>query len=263
MENAMRLPVLILMTIILSLSSGLAPAFAQGPSAEELARANNPLANIRAFNLQNYYVPSLYGLDGETANTFWARFAIPTGRVLWRASMPLRTVPRATTPLSGMGDVDLFGAYLIKQDPEFAFGVGPQVVFPTAQQDALGSGKWNAGLAAVAFAVPSPQLQYGTLLTWQTSVAGDDDREDVNILAAQVFGMWQLGGGNYLRSAPLWVFDLDTGDYSVPFGFGIGRVTKVGNTVYNIFIEPQFTILHDGVGQPAFQLFTALNLQFN
>jgi hypothetical protein len=259
----MRRSILMLSMFALLLPGGAISAMAQGPSAEELARANNPLANIRAFNLQNYYVPSLYGLDGETANTFWARFAMPTGRVLWRASMPLRTVPRPTTPLSGLGDIDLFGAYLIKQDPELTFGVGPQLVFPTAQQDALGGGKWNAGLAAVAFAVPSPQLQYGTLLTWQTSVAGDDDREDVSILAAQVFGMWQLGGGNYLRSAPLWVFDLETGDYNVPFGFGIGRVTKVGSVVYNIFIEPQFTILHDGVGQPAFQLFTAMNLQFN
>ncbi len=36
----------------------------------------------------------------------------------------------------------------------------------------------------------------------------------------------------------------------------------VGRTVFNIFIEPQFTILHEGVGQPAFQLYTALNMQF-
>jgi hypothetical protein len=238
-------------------------ALAQGPSAEELAKANNPLADIRAFNLQNYYVPSLYGVEGEKANTFWARFAMPTGPVLWRLSMPVRTVPRATTPLSGIGDIDLFGAWLLKQDPDLTFGVGPQLVFPTAEQDALGSGKTSLGVAAVVFAVPAPQLQYGALLTWQTSVAGDEDRADVNVLAAQVFGMFQLGGGTYLRSAPLWVFDLETGDYNVPFGFGAGKIIKVGSVVYNIFIEPQFTVLHDGVGQPAFQLFTGMNMQFN
>jgi hypothetical protein len=239
-------------------------ALAQGPSAEELARANNPLANIRAFNLQNYYVPSLYGIEGQKANTFWARFAMPTGRVLWRASMPLRTVPRASgVPLSGLGDIDVFGAYLIKQDPEISFGVGPQLVFPTAQRDELGTGKWGAGLAAVVFAVPSPQLQYGGLLTWQAGFGGDEDRADVNLLAAQFFGMWQLGGGNYLRMAPIWFFDLETGDYNVPFGLGAGRVTKVGSIVYNMFVEPQFTFLHDGIGQPAFQLFTGLNMQFN
>ena len=31
---------------------------------------------------------------------------------------------------------------------------------------------------------------------------------------------------------------------------------------FNMFIEPQFTILHDGVGQPALQIFAALNMQF-
>jgi hypothetical protein len=63
--------------------------------------------------------------------------------------------------------------------------------------------------------------------------------------------------------APIWFFDLETGDYNVPFGLGAGRVTKVGSIVYNMFVEPQFTFLHDGIGQPAFQLFTGLNMQFN
>ena len=42
----------------------------------------------------------------------------------------------------------------------------------------------------------------------------------------------------------------------------IRQVTVVGKTVFNIFLEPQFTILHSGTGQPAFQLYTALNMQF-
>jgi hypothetical protein len=66
----------------------------------------------------------------------------------------------------------------------------------------------------------------------------------------------------YLRTAPLWIFNIETGDYNVPIGFGIGKILKVGKTVYNIFIEPQYTVLHYGVGQPEFQLFVALNMQF-
>ena len=41
------------------------PAFAQEPTAEELAAANNPLADLKAFNVQNYYVPSLSGVEGS------------------------------------------------------------------------------------------------------------------------------------------------------------------------------------------------------
>ena len=91
---------------------------------------------------------------------------------------------------------------------------------------------------------------------------GDDARANTNVLAVQPFAFWQLGGGTYLRAAPIWAFDLENDTYNIPFGFGIGKVTKVGRTVFNIFIEPQFTILHNGTGQPAFQLYTALNMQF-
>lgn len=240
-----------------------AVSVAQGPSAEELAAANNPLADIRAFNLQNYYTPNLNGLPNETSNAFWMRFATPTGRFLWRASLPVRTVPSAGLPISGIGDFDVFGAYLAVQKPDLTFGVGPQLVAPTADRDELGTGKWQMGLASVVFAMPSPQLQYGGLITWQTSIGGDEDRADTSVMAAQVFGMWQLGGGTYLRSAPTWVFNLKTGDYNVPFGFGIGKVVKVDKIVFNIFIEPQFTVLVEGAGQPMLQLFTGMNMQFN
>lgn len=95
-----------------------------------------------------------------------------------------------------------------------------------------------------------------------TAYAGDSEWENTKALAVQPFAFWQLGGGTYLRTAPIWAFNLKSGDYNVPFGFGIGQVMRLGKTVFNIFIEPQFTILHEGVGQPAFQLYTALNMQF-
>ena len=248
------------MTMTLSFS----PALAQkGPSEEDLKKANNPLADVIALNVQNYYVPNLYGVPDETANTFWIRFAAPVSRFLIRASLPLPTLPTGDNRRdSGIGDLNLFAAYNIHQTSSTVFGLGPLVAMPTASKDSLGSGKWQLGAAAVYFNAKSAKVQYGGLLTYQTSIAGDDDRDDTNLLVAQPFAFWQLGGGTYLRTAPILVFNTQNGNYNVPFGFGIGKVMRSGNTVYNIFIEPQFTILHDGIGQPAFQLYTALNMQF-
>jgi hypothetical protein len=250
---------------LLMLAASASPLAAQsGPSAEELKRANNPLANMKALNFQNYYTPALYGLPDDITNTFWIRYAQPVGRVLIRASLPLNTLPSGQTdPKSGVGDFNIFATYLAT--PETAatqFGIGPLLAAPTASDDVLGSGKWQAGAAIVVFSAPSTQIQFGGLVTVQASFAGDDDRADTGLLVLQPFAMWQLGKGTYLRSAPLWVFNLESGDYNVPFGLGVGKVVKVGNTVFNIFLEPQFTMLHEGVGQPAFQLFTGLNLQF-
>ena len=83
-------------------------------------------------------------------------------------------------------------------------GVGPLLVAPTATDDALGSGKWQAGAAFVIFDFASPKLQYGGLATYQRSFAGDDDRSDVSSMILQPLVFWQLGKGTYLRSSPAW-----------------------------------------------------------
>jgi hypothetical protein len=70
-------------------------------NADAVAQANNPLANMTAFNLQNYYIGKLTGSD-ESANQFWLRYAKPfslgDGDWLMRASLPINTYP---TPPNG------------------------------------------------------------------------------------------------------------------------------------------------------------------
>jgi len=182
-----------------------------------------------------------------------------------RASLPINTFP--TPPRgekeTGVGDLNMFAAYLIDTgNPAVSFGIGPQITAPTAGKDELGSEKWSAGFANVLFNANSPKLQYGYLLTWQESFAGDDARDDVNMAAFQPFAMYQLGGGKYLRSAPIWVFDLEDGDYSMPLGIGIGQVIKKDKTVYNVFVEPQFSVADEGPGQPEWQIYLGFNMQF-
>jgi hypothetical protein len=234
-------------------------------NADAVAQANNPLANMVAFNLQNYYIGELTEPD-EYANQFWLRYAQPfsLGETNWlmRASLPINTYP---TPghETGFGDFNIFAAYLFDMpDPALSVGIGPQLTMPTATDNDLGTEQWSAGFAHVLFDARSSRFQWGYLLTWQHSFAGDDDRSDVNIGALQPFLFYQLGGGTYLRSAPIWVCDFEKDDYSVPLGLGIGQVFKVGSTVFNVFVEPQWSIADHGPGLPEWQVFFALNMQF-
>jgi hypothetical protein len=247
--------------VLLAVIFTTAPAIAQDSEeeAKALANANNPLANMVAFNIQNYYYASLYGTD-DTANTAWLRYAQPFGKWLMRASLPIVTVPAAEDPISGLGDFNVFLAYLLS-DPSSPkqYGVGPLLAAPTATDDALGVDAWQAGAAAVYFDASSKVVQWGGLVTYQTDVTGDDD---TSLGVLQPFLMIQLGKGTYLRSAPLWIFNLEDSTYNIPLGFGIGKVVRSGNTVFNMFIEPQFTILHDGLRQPELQIFAGLNMQF-
>ena len=47
----------------------------------------------------------------------------------------------------------------------------------------------------------------------------------------------------------------------VPIGVGAGKVVVLGKFVVNMFLEPQYTFLHWGVGQPELQIFSGINVQ--
>ena len=53
-------------------------------------------------------------------------------------------------------------------------------------------------------------------------------------------------------------FDLENDSYNVPVGLGIGKVVPAGGAVFNIFVEPQYTILDRGAGQPELQMFVGV-----
>ena len=48
----------------------------------------------------------------------------------------------------------------------------------------------------------------------------------------------------------------------IEVGLGIGKVVKLNGVVFNFFVEPQPSILVEGTGQPVFQIYGAVNMQF-
>ncbi|AMO21784.1 hypothetical protein GCM10027034_00950 [Ramlibacter solisilvae] len=236
------------------------------PTAEDMNKSNNPLTPSIGLNLQDQYVGRSYGLDDKDSNALLLRGTVPHKLFglpqILRATMPVVTtadLPPAGRH-TGAGDLNLFDLFLFKQG-HVELGLGPQLTLPTASRDEMGTGKWQAGLAGVVIA-PQPWGMTGGLVTWQHSFAGDDDRPTTNSLQVQPFFIYNLPQGLYLRSTATMSFNLRNGDYAVPLGLGAGKVWKSGNTTLNLFAEPQWTVAHEGDGQPKFQLFFGLNLQF-
>lgn len=243
---------------------------AQDTNDEQLqAQANNPLAKMTAISFHNYYMPKFTNAPSDAyINSTWIRFAKPmiNGKLLVRISAPINTqgipdVDNVVQTTNGLGDINTILAYSFVSNPTTTLGGGLVITAPTATEDILGTGKWQGGLSLVGFFSKSPVFQYGALATWQASFAGDKDRSKTNNATFQYFAFWQLGKGYYLRSAPVWIFDIENEQHQIPFAAGAGKVIKMGKTVFNIFMEPQYTMLHKGV-QPQFQLFTGINLQF-
>lgn len=269
MRTATRGALFAALSILLAAVS-VAPASAQdqpaegGAKAPSSADANNPLAKFQAFNVHNYYVPALSELDGQNANTFWIRYAQPLGKFLFRASLPVSRVPAADSKTtSGLGDANAFAAYLFDTgNPAVSVGVGPQVTIPTGSETETGTGRWLGGFAATFFDARSKTVQWGGLVTWQKDFAGDADRSHANVIAVQPFYFFQLGGGLYVRGSAVAVFDIENDKYNVPVGLGIGKVVPTRKAVFNLFVEPQYTILSRGAGQPELQIFIGVNTQF-
>jgi hypothetical protein len=272
-------------------------ASAENTTASQVANANNPLASLNAINLQDYYQPSLYSIPSATENVMNLRGAMVAGRQIIRATLPVATLPSgyeiydllppsgpniddqspvmdlpnqaSPAPLvslqyaSGLGDFNIFD--MIKLTPDNArtqFAIGPMLVAPTATDKALGAGKWQAGISAVTIhPLPMGSL-IGALITWQHSFAGQQARPDTNFFTCQPLGILSIGGGYYIRSSATWTFDAANGRYLIPLGVGAGKVFKVGNAVANAFIEPQFSVYHQGIGQPSIQISAGINLQW-
>jgi len=239
-----------------------------GPTGDEMNAANNPLQPTPGFNLQNYYTGSFYGLDGTDANTLLLRSVVPHktfGRPqLVRATLPIVTSPDlpAADSDTALGDLNLFDIFLFKAGKagKVELGVGPLLAIPTATLDETGTGKWQAGAAALLVS-PRTRGIAGALVTWQASFAGDDARPAQNTLQVQPILNYNLSQGWYLRSSALWTWDLEQDTHAIPIGAGVGKVWKHGGVTWNAFLEPQWTVWHGGDGVPQFQTFVGLNMQ--
>ncbi|WP_062227748.1 hypothetical protein [Aureimonas frigidaquae] len=254
-----------LVSLAICFASGQAQAQAQ--AHEDVNAANNPLTPKITLNFQNFYTPDIVGLGGRQSNAFLLRGLIPADFFgqpqLFRYTLPIATAPQFPSGYeTGLGDLTLLDILLFPGET-VSFGAGPLLVVPTATDDSLGAGKWQAGAAGVAIA-PQKWGLLGALVTYQASFAGDRDRDDVSLLTVEPVINYNLKDGFYLRSTATANFDLDTGDYFVPVGLGIGKVFKPSeHTTLNAFIEPQYTVFNEGVGNPRWQILVGLNVQFD
>jgi hypothetical protein len=233
------------------------------PRESDVATANNPIAPLNALFLPNYYSPTSYGVPGSS-NLLNLRGVVVSGKQIIRATLPISSEEDSEgNQQSGLGDFNAFDA--IRVTPERSkdvLAVGPLIVAPTATNRALGQGKWQAGVAAVGLHSLSEGSEVIGIFTWQHSFAGEQSRTVAQVVTFQPIAALSVGGGYYVRSSGILSFDIPNDKNLVPLGAGFGKVFKIGNAIVNAFVEPQFTVYHNGTGVPSFQLFTGLYFLF-
>ena len=233
--------------------------------AADVNSSNNPLTQVVTVQIQDYISPYVNRVAG-TGNEFQARGLIPyqlfgTDQLV-RLTVPVETLPQNSgTSTTGFSNFEAFDLTLIPTNVA-TFGVGPLLVAPTAGNSALGTDKWQAGAAGVAV-MPRKWGLFAQVLTYQHSFGGEHNRGSTSVMTYQPILTYNLPDDFYLRSSGLMSFDFERHSTVVPIGLGAGKVWQLSPKVrLNVFVEPQYSVIHSGLGVPLLQIYTGAVFQF-
>jgi hypothetical protein len=231
---------------------------------EELAKATqNPVADLISVPLQNNLDYEIGPFD-RARNTLNIQPVLPlkvtdNWNVVARIITPIIYQPdttQATDGTSGLGDINPTFFVAPSHPGAVIWGVGPTFLLPTATQQALGTGKWSVGPAAVVLVQPKPWT-IGALANNVWSFAGEDDRSDVNQFLLQYFVNLNLPGAWYLTSSPILTanWEAASGDeWIVPFGAGVGKIFLLGKQALNGQVSAYWNAVTPDTDSPSWQL---------
>jgi len=214
---------------------------------QDLAKqVQNPVADLISLPLQNNTNFNV-GPGEDTQNILNIQPVIPfkwdeDWNVITRTILPIIYQPEMTPGYGsdyGWGDLNTTLFWSPVTEGETFYGVGPIFSFPTANDRALGTGKYSAGPAAVYLQTPGRWV-YGALANNLWSYAGDGDRDTVNRFLLQYFINYNLPEGWYLITSPIVTADWQAGSgnkWTIPFGGGVGRIFNIGDHPVNAQIQ--------------------------
>jgi hypothetical protein len=227
------------------------PAIAQDKGGDLAKQTQNPVSSLISVPFQNNTGFGL-GPNDRIQNVLNIQPVIPVSLGNWnminRTIAPLIYQPLLGTESDGefgLGDIN-HTMFFSPADPgKLIWGVGPVISFPTATKDILGTDKWSLGPSLIALTMPK-QWVIGGLVNNVWSIAGNEDRADVNSMLLQYFVNYNFSNGTYLTSAPIITanWEADEDKWIVPFGGGAGAITKIGPQPINLQVSAYYNVAH-------------------
>lgn len=208
-------------------------------SAELAKQLSNPVANLISVPFQNNYD---FGLGANDAGKFTLNIqpVVPVTlsddwNLIIRTILPV-IYQDGLQPGPGPLGEDTFGLgdttqsfFLSPVEPlgGWILGFGPAMLWPTATNDALGTGKWGAGPTIVALR-QEHGFTYGVLANHIWSYAGDDDRQDVSSTFIQPFLSYTFPSATSVTVNTESTYNWEDDQWTVPVNVMLAQVVKFG-----------------------------------
>jgi hypothetical protein len=173
-------------------------------------------------------------------------------------SVPYLSGSGALRRTTGVGDTVL-DLVLSPRGGPWLLGLGPTFIFPTANLDETGQGKWQAGPAAVLGYRRARWLAGAIVRQWW-SFAGAEDRRSTSQMHLQYIGQLFFAGGWSIGTAPTVKVDWRAASgqrVTFPFGPIAGKVFDFGGGfALKLELELLYVPVHPSEGEQfALQLY--------
>ena len=268
-----RLLVVAVVLAVLS-SAATVPAQEASPSDEaaELAKKlANPIAPLISVPVQYNYDEYGGASDGAATHVLNIQPVIPLSlnddwNMITRTIVPLidrQYFPLDTMNESGLGDV-IASQFFSPKAPTaggWIWGAGPVELLPTATDDVLGSEQWGIGPTAVALKQSGPWT-VGFLTNHIWSVAGDDDRDDVNATFLQPFVSYVTKTKTTFGLNTESTYDWENEQWSVPVIAQVAQLFKIGPQIMQLAVGAKYWVDSPDNGQEDWGLRVQLTFLF-
>ncbi|MEO8350100.1 MAG: transporter [Chthoniobacteraceae bacterium] len=119
------------------------------------------------------------------------------------------------------------------------WGLGPVFLYPTATQDLLGTGKFGLGPTFVGL-VQKKGWTVGVLANQIWSVAGNDDRQNVNSMFLQPFVSYTTKTHTSFTLNTESTYNWDDSQWTVPLNLMVSQVLRIGKQPVSIQLGARY-----------------------
>lgn len=228
----------------------LKPAPAANDAAELAKKLANPVASLISLPFQNNTDVGIGDDHDGYKNTLNVQPVIPITlskslNLITRYIIPVVSQKNITgegTSQAGLGDATISAFFSPSEAKNgFVWGAGPVFLVPTATNEYLGGKKLGIGPSALAL-LQRHNMTIGALVSQTWSVAGDEERSDVNFLYMQPFFNynWKSGAGLGISGEITQNWEASsTTAYIIP---AVSGVTRIGKQIVSLLIGPRILV---------------------